>query len=116
MDFPEGRFDYETLTTIIFLKVCIDYQRQIHLHHSHVTGRIYDYAHDFCNMKVRENQSQFSCIGHSFFGFDMFFLIKGIRLSVWETKDINIGGSGLANNNFANIESQVKFIDTIKYF
>ena len=38
-----------------------------------------------------------------FFGFDMFFLIKGIRPSVWGTKDINIG-------------SQVKFIETMKYF
>ena len=31
----------------------------------------------------------------NFFGFDMYFLIKGIRLSVWETKDINIGRKGL---------------------
>ena len=45
----------------------------------------------------------------------MFFLIKGITLSVWEKKDINIGGTGLTNINFASI-SQVKFIDTMKYF
>ena len=32
-------------------------------------------------------------------GFDMFFLIKGIRPSVWGTKDINIVGSGLTNVN-----------------
>ena len=46
----------------------------------------------------------------------MFFLIKGIRLSVFETKGINIGGSGLTSINFANIGLQVKFIDTMKYF
>ena len=46
----------------------------------------------------------------------MFFLIKGIRLSVWETKEINIGGSGLTNVNFANIRLQVNIIDTMKYF
>ena len=44
----------------------------------------------------------------------MFFLIKGIRRSVWRTKDINIGGTGLTN--IASISSQAKFIDTIKCF
>ena len=81
-----------------------------------MTGGIYGYAHDFCNMKVRENQSQSSCIAHNFFGFGMFFLIKGIRLSVWGTKDLNISGSELTNIKFADIGSQVKFIDTMKYF
>ena len=45
----------------------------------------------------------------------MYFLIEGIRLSVWETKDINIGGTGLTNINFASI-SNIKFIDTMKYY
>ena len=67
-------------------------------------------------MKVRENQNQFSCIAHNFFGFDLFFLFKGIQLSVWRTKDLNIGGSRLTNINFANLGSQVKFIDTMKYY
>ena len=67
-------------------------------------------------MRVRENQNRFSCIAHNFFGFDMFFLIKRIILSVWGTKDVNIGGTGLTSINFASIGTQVKFIDTIKYF
>ena len=54
-------------------------------------------------MKVREKQNQFSCIAHSFSGFDMFFLIKGIRFSVWGTKDVNIGGTGLTNINFVKL-------------
>ena len=45
----------------------------------------------------------------------MYFLIEGIRLSVWETKDINIGRTGLTNINFASI-SNIKFIDTMKYY
>ena len=45
----------------------------------------------------------------------MYFLIKRIRLSVWETKDINIGGTGLTNINFASI-GNIKFIDTMKYY
>ena len=32
------------------------------------------------------------------------------------TKDVNIGGTGLANINFASINTQVIFINTIKNF
>ena len=46
----------------------------------------------------------------------MLFLVKGTRLSVWGTKDLNSGGTGLRNVNFASIDAQVKFINTIKYF
>ena len=45
-----------------------------------------------------------------------FFLLKGIQLSVWGTKDLNIGRSGLTNINFASLGSQVKLIDTMKYY
>ena len=67
-------------------------------------------------MRVRESQNQFTCITHNLFGFDMFFLVKGIRFSVWGTKDVSIGGTGLTNINFASISTQVKFIDTMKNF
>ena len=46
----------------------------------------------------------------------MFFLLKGIRLLMWGMKDINIGGGGLGNINFASLGSQLKFIDTMKYY
>ena len=116
-DFPQGKFDYETVTTLNFFEsVYRIINVKILLHHSHVTGKIIGYAHDFCNVKVRENQNQFTCIAHNFFGFDMFILIKGIRLSIWGTKDVNIGGTGLTNINFASISTQVKFIDTMKLF
>ena len=83
MDFPQGKFDYETLTTIIFFEnIHKIINVKIHLHRSHVTGKICSYTRDFCNMKVRENKDQFSCIVHNFFGFDMIFLVKGIRLSI----------------------------------
>ena len=68
-------------------------------------------------MKVKENSLiQFSCIAHNFFGYDMFFLLKRIRLTVWQTQGSNIGGSGLSNINFPSLGSQVKFIDIIKYY
>ena len=111
VDFPQGKLDYETLTTNdLFI-----YVHKIHLHHSHVTGKILGYAHDFCNEKVRENKDIFSCIAYKFFGFDVYFLLKGIRVSVWDTKDINIGDSGLATINFGSI-GEVKVIDRMKYF
>ena len=64
-------------------------------------------------MQRSEKKRRFKCNAHNFFGFDMYFLLKGIRLSVWETKDINIGGTGLTNTDFASI-SNIKFIDTMK--
>ena len=41
-----------------------------------------------------------------------FFLLKNIRLSVWQTKDINIGGQNLTDTSIDNF----KFIDTMKYY
>ena len=115
MDFPESKFDYKTLTTKnVFESVYRITNVKIYLHHSHVTGKIIGYAHDFCNMKVRENQNQFSCIAYKFFGFDTLFLIKGIRPSAWGSKDANIGGTGVTNIKFANIGTQVKFINMMK--
>ena len=86
------------------------------LHHSHIKGEIIGYAHGFYYRNVRENKNITSLIAHNLFGFDFFFLIKGIRLSVWKTKDISMGGSNLTNINFANINKQIKFIDTIKSY
>lgn len=90
MNFSEGRFDYETLTTINETMTMINFfesihrliNLKIHLHHLHVTGKIYGYPHDFCNMKVRENQNQFSWIVHNFLGFGMFFLVLTFVLYV----------------------------------
>ena len=61
--FPRSKFDYETLTTsdlFIFVHKIINVK--IHLHHSHITGKIFGYARDFCNEKVRENREAFSLI------------------------------------------------------
>ena len=50
------------------------------------------------------------------FGFDFFFFLKGIRLSVWKTTNLSTGGSNLTQINYANISEQIKFIDTMKYY
>ena len=46
----------------------------------------------------------------------MYYLLKGIRLSVWNTKDIKIRGNGLTDINLQNISTQIKFVDTVKYY
>ena len=45
----------------------------------------------------------------------MLFLLKRIRLSVWETKNINICGANLTNISYSTI-GHVKYIDTMKHY
>ena len=116
MRFPLTILECETLTTKdLFESVHKIVNVKIHLHHSHVTDKIIEYVHDFCNWQVRENNDVVYCIAHNFFKFDMFFFIKSIRLSVWRTKDINIDGKNLTDLNYASIDN-FKFIDTMKYY
>ena len=87
------------------------------IHHSHVSGNICGYAHDFCNRKVKKiYHHPISVFAHNLFKFDFFFVIKGLRLCVWKTNDLNIGGKGLRNISYVNISDQVKFIDTMKFY
>ena len=86
------------------------------IHHSHITGEITDYMHSFCNQKVRENKNQISVIAYNLFGFELSFFFKGLKLGVWRTRNLSVGGTNLTNINFANISDQTKFIDTLKYF
>ena len=82
-------------------------KNQVVLHHSHVTGKIIGYAHDFCNQKCRDNYYAVPVMAHNQFRFDCFLFLKGIRPSVWETTDISIGGKNSTNVNFAIIKNQV---------
>ena len=116
MKFPNTFFESKAFTTnelFDFVHKLINVK--IHLHHSHITGEIKGYSHDFCNWIVRENRDVVSCIAHNFFKFDFYFFLKNIRLSVWRTKDINVGGKNLTDINFASIDN-FKFIDTLKYY
>ena len=116
MRFSGGGFCISNLiTTNLFQSISQIASVKIHLHHSHVTGKILEYAHDFCNWKVRENHN-FTCLAHNAFGFDFFLLLKCIRLSVWKTKNLSLGGSNLTNINFGSLSNQIKFVDTLKYY
>ena len=46
----------------------------------------------------------------------MYFFIRGYKATAWNSKYLNIGGTGLASINLANINDNHKFIDTLKYY
>ena len=80
IDFPQSNFMYDAITTNTFFRNAHHLIKvKVHLHHSHITGKILGYGHDFCNWNVRENISEIAMIAHNLFGFDMFFFIKGYR-------------------------------------
>ena len=86
------------------------------IHYSHLSGEIIGYAQDFCNRILKDNQKVIPVFAHNLFSFDLLFVAKGIRLCVWRTKSLNIGGTNLTNVQYANIGNHIKFIDTIKYY
>ena len=55
-------------------------------------------------------------IAYNLFKFDFFFVLKGLRLCVWRTKNISIGGKNLTDIQYVTVCDQVTFIDTIKYY
>ena len=58
-------------------------------------------VHDYCNCR----QS---------FGFQFKFILKGIWISLWSTKDLNTDGKNLTNISNANFRNSVKFINKFK--
>ena len=86
------------------------------IHHSHTTGKIIGYAHNFCNLRCKENYYTIPILAHNQFSFDFYLFLKGIRPSVCKTTEIAIGGKNPTDVNFAIIRNQVRFIDTVKYF
>ena len=49
------------------------------------------------------------------FGFNLYFILEGIRISAWGSKNLSIGDWCLTKENYAN-PNNFKFIDTFKYF
>ena len=58
MDSLDNKFEIKTVVTKNFFKNIrsLIYGSYVS-HHSHITGEIIGYAHDFCNKKIRENHS-----------------------------------------------------------
>ena len=113
---PQANYDIIT-TKKFFNHVHNQITQKIHLHHSHITGEIKGYAHDFCNRKVVElEKTEIPCIAHNLFGFDFWYFMKGFSTTSWCSKELSAGGTNLTNLNFANIRGEIKFIDSLKYY
>ena len=117
MDFSDNKFEIKTVATKYIFNNFRDliYGGYV-THHSHVTGEVIGHAQDFCNKKIRENHNLIPVFAHNLLSFDFFFVVEGIKLCVWRTKQLNTGGTNLTNMQYHNIGNQVKFIDTIKYY
>ena len=107
-DFPLSAKFFENM---IFI-----HKNKFVMHHSHVTGKIIGYAHEYCNLQTRENYYTIPAFAHNQFRFDFFLFLKGLRASVWETNEIFAGGKKPTDVNFAIVQNQVRFIDAIKYY
>ena len=117
-DFPGDTREISLIVSKNFVSPVINLLYcDIWVHHSHVSENIHGYAHDFCNRKVKElNNQPISVFTYNLFRFDFFFVLKGLRLSVWRSKGLNMGGKGIRNMSYASIADQVMFIDTIKFY
>ena len=73
--FPSSSFIVNTITTNNFFRnVHRLIKVKVHLHHSHITGKILGRAYAFCSWNVGENKSEIALIAHNLFGFNIFFL------------------------------------------
>ena len=97
--------DFDCLTSDkFFIHVHNQISQKLHLHHSHVTGEIHGYTHDFCNKKVIELENpEIPCVAHNLFGFDFWFFLKGFSTTAWRTKELSAGGTNLTNLNCSSI-------------
>ena len=116
--FPRSDIDYETIiTNKFFINIHRLIRGKFHLHHSHITGRIYEYAHDFCNTTQMERSTgEIPFITHNFFGFDLFYYLKDYIALAWCSKAVNIGGTNLTHANFGNITGKILLIDSLNFY
>ena len=115
---PKTDIEFDTVTSDQFFRhVHRLIKGKNHLHHSHVTGQILGYAHDFCNTTVIEKtKAEIPVIAHNIFGFDVFYFVKTFVATAWCSKKLNIGGTNLTHVNYGLIENKIKLIDSMKYY
>ena len=118
--FTFQKVTYETFTTKkFFIHVHRLINMKVHLHHSHVAGKIIGFLQDdFCMIFAtqKKNFIRYSRIAHNLFGFDMYYFIKGYIASAWCSKSLNIAGNNLTHINFSNIAGEIKFIDSLNFY
>ena len=113
--FPNSDIQYGTFTTsAFFTNLHHLIKMKNHLHHSHITGKILGFPHDFCNTKATKKIAP--VIALNLFGFHLYYFIKGYIAFTWCSKELNFGGTNLTQINFSNITGEIKFIDSLKYY
>ena len=116
--FPRSDIGYETITrNKFFTNVYRLIRGRFHLYHSHITGEIFGYAHNFCNSTYIERSTpEIPFVAHNFFGFDLFYFMKAYIASAWCSKALNIGGANLTQANYGNISSEIRLIDSLEFY
>ena len=116
--FPRSHIDYETIiTNIFFTNVHRLIRGKFHLHHSQITGKIFGCAYDFCSSTyIKKPLPEIPFVAHNFFGFDLFYFMKAFIASAWCSKALNIGGTNLTQANYGNISSEIRLIDSLKFY
>ena len=115
---PKTDIEYDTVTSDrFFIHVHRLIKGKNHLHHSHVTGQILGYAHDFCNTTVIEKtKAEIPVIAQNVFGFDVFYFVKTFTATSSCSKKLNIGGTNLTHVNYGVLDNEIKLIDSMKYY
>ena len=115
---PQSKIEYDTITTNkFFIHVHRLIKGKFHLHHSHMTGEILGYLHDFCNTAVIEKtRPEIPFAAHHFFGFDIFYFLKPYIATARYSKKLNNGGTNLAHVNYGIINDEIKLIDSLKFY
>ena len=65
---------------------------------------------------MEQENRKISFIAHIFIGFDLFYFIKAYIACAWRSKELNIGGNNLTHANYGNISSEIKLIDSLKFY
>ena len=86
------------------------------IHHSHVTGKIIGYTHNFCNQRTKENHYTIPVFAHNQFRFDFFLFLKEIRPSVWETSGIEISGRNLLMLTLLSLKARCALLIQLNTF
>ena len=118
--FPRSDIQYDTITTNkFFSNVHRLIRGKFHLHHSHITEitDIHGQTHNFCNkMLVGRDNDEITFIAHNFFSFDLFYFMKCYIACTWGSKGLNIGGNNSTQANYGNVKSEIKLIDSLKFY
>ena len=115
--FPRSDIDYGTITTNkFFTNVHQLIRDKFHLHHSHITGKVFVDAHDFCNSTyIERSTSEIPFVAHNVLVL-IFFFMKAYIASAWCSKALNIGSTNLLQANFGNISGKIRLLDSWKFY